>query len=110
MRKIWIPENFQTGSFPLIHSGFYLWCMMSGFKLYLFVPPRLKRNGEIVHIACRKATGLLAYLATTQQHHNREALATMFCPEFDQRQGLADLSWTLSVLNKALGPAWGVDW
>jgi DNA-binding SARP family transcriptional activator len=80
--------------------------MMSGLKLYLFGSPRLERDGESVHIVRRKASGLLAYLVTTQQHQSREALATVFWPEYNRRQGRADLSRTLSVLNKALGPDW----
>lgn len=73
-------------------------------KLVLFGSPHLERDKKPVELGRRKAKALLAYLAVTNQRHNREALAAMFWPEMDQRRGRADLSRTLSVLNKALGP------
>ena len=77
---------------------------MAGLKLYLFGPPHLERDGVLLDLGRRKATALLAYLAVTHQRHSRDALATLFWPEYDSRRGRANLSRTLSVLNKALGP------
>ena len=72
-------------------------------KLYLFGSPHLTQDDKPVDLGRRKAKALLAYLAATGQRHNREALLTVFWPELDQRRGRADLSRTLSILNKTLG-------
>lgn len=77
---------------------------MPNLKLFLFGSPHLERGGESVHIARRKAAALLAYLATTRQKHSRDILTTVFWPDYDRSQGRADLSRTLSVLNKSLDP------
>lgn len=75
----------------------------TNFKLYLFGSPHLERDGEALDPGRRKARALLVYLATTGQRHNREALAAMFWPQQSQRWGRADLSRSLSILNKLLG-------
>jgi predicted ATPase/DNA-binding SARP family transcriptional activator len=76
---------------------------VSQFKLYLFGPPRLERNGQPVEIKLRKALALLVYLATTRQPHSREALATLFWPEHNQRSALANLRRLLYDLNQLVG-------
>ncbi len=76
---------------------------MSGYKLFLFGPPRLEQAGRLLDLGRRKAEALLVYLVVTRQRHSREALATLFWPECDSTRGRANLSRTLSVLNKALG-------
>jgi len=73
-------------------------------KLYLFGSPHLEQDEKPVDLGRRKAKALLAYLAATHQRHNREALLATFWPELDQRRGRADLSRTLSILNKMLAP------
>jgi DNA-binding SARP family transcriptional activator len=46
---------------------------------------------------------LLAYLAIAPQKHSREELVALLWPEYDPRQGRADLSRMLSALRKVLG-------
>ncbi|MEJ2209871.1 MAG: tetratricopeptide repeat protein [Anaerolineae bacterium] len=57
-------------------------------------------------ISTSKAMALLAYLAVSGQAHSREALATLFWPEYDRARAFANLRRTLWLLNKALGKAW----
>jgi len=76
---------------------------MSRLRLYLLGPPRLELDGEPVHLPRRKALALLAYLAVTGRPHSRDSLATLLRAEYDQRSARADLSRTLSRLNRALG-------
>lgn len=78
---------------------------MSRLALYLLGQARIEVNGAPVEIARRKAVALLAYLAVTRRSHNRDALATLFWPEYDQARARAALRRTLSVLNKDFG-----DW
>ncbi|MDM8530465.1 ABC transporter substrate-binding protein [Anaerolineales bacterium HSG25] len=78
---------------------------MSQLKLYLFGSPRLELYGVPHEIERRKAMALLLYLAVTGQPHSRDALATLFWPDFDQRKAKASLRRTLSILNKPLA-----DW
>jgi DNA-binding SARP family transcriptional activator len=75
---------------------------MSGIKLFALGPPRLERNGQIMHIERHKALALLAYLVVTGEHHRRDALAALFWPEYDQSRARAALRRTLSALNTAL--------
>ena len=79
---------------------------MSRLGLYLLGPPRLELDGEPVQIGRRKALALLIYLAVTRRRHSRDALATLFWPEYDQSSARADLRRTLSVLTRALGKEW----
>ena len=76
---------------------------MSQLKLFLFGPPRLERDDEPVDLNLRKAMALLAYLAVSQQHYGRDALAALFWPDDDQRKARANLRRTLSRINTALG-------
>ena len=106
------PRNLELNCF-LAHFSYNSDCdtlshlrqrgQMTICKLYLFGSPHLTQDDKPVDLGRRKAKALLAYLATTNQRHNREALAAMFWPELDQRRGRADLSRILSVLNKTLG-------
>ena len=57
---------------------------MSGLSLFLLGPPRLELDGEPVQIGRRKALALLIYLAITRRPHSRDALATLFWPDYDQ--------------------------
>ena len=75
---------------------------MSQLALYLLGPPRLELGGEPVKISRRKALALLAYLAVTGGHHQRDALATLLWPEYDQSGARADLRRTLSLLRRKL--------
>lgn len=72
------------------------------WKLYLFGPPRLERNGQPLAVNLRKALALFVYLAVTRQAHSRDALATLFWPEKDQPSARANLRRTLYDLNHLL--------
>lgn len=76
---------------------------MSELKLCVFGPPRLERDGQPLEVSRRKALALLIYLAVTRQPHSRDALATLFWQDSDQREGRASLRRTLYRLNKELG-------
>ncbi|MCE7989218.1 MAG: hypothetical protein DYG89_49320 [Caldilinea sp. CFX5] len=75
---------------------------MAQFKLFLFGPPRIEQHGRPVEITLRKALSLLVYLAVTKQPHRRDSLATLFWPEFGQREARAGLRRTLYRLHESL--------
>jgi hypothetical protein len=79
---------------------------VSRLALYLIGSPRIELGGEEIHIGRRKALALLAYVAVTRERHQRDALATLLWPEYDQSRARADLRRTLSLLNRALGEEW----
>ena len=76
---------------------------MTQSKLYLFGPPRFELNEQAIDISLRKAQALLAYLATTGQPHSRDALATLFWPESDQKSARASLRRMVYDLGKRVG-------
>jgi len=76
---------------------------MPSLCIYLFGAPRIERGGEAILLPRRKSVALLVYLATTGQPHSRDALATMFWPEYDQSTARANLRRELSRLKNALG-------
>lgn len=69
---------------------------MRVLKLYLFGAPRLEGNGDNVSVTRRKALAFLAYVTLRGQPQSREALATLFWPEFDQSRALSNLRRELS--------------
>jgi pimeloyl-ACP methyl ester carboxylesterase/predicted ATPase/DNA-binding SARP family transcriptional activator/tRNA A-37 threonylcarbamoyl transferase component Bud32 len=71
---------------------------MTGLKLYFFGAPRLESAGASLSISRRKGLALLAYLALKGQPQTREALATLFWPDFDQSRALSNLRRELSRL------------
>jgi predicted ATPase/DNA-binding SARP family transcriptional activator/class 3 adenylate cyclase/regulation of enolase protein 1 (concanavalin A-like superfamily) len=79
---------------------------MSRLALYLLGPPRLELDGLPIVVDRRKAIALLIYLALLPQPHRRDALATLFWPDYGQVSARANLRHTLSVLNQALGEQW----
>jgi DNA-binding SARP family transcriptional activator len=79
---------------------------MSKLTLMLFGPPRVELDDEPVEINRRKAQALLAYLAVSRQPHSRDALATLFYPDQDQRRARAYLRRDLAVLNAGLDGTW----
>ncbi|MEZ4869762.1 MAG: hypothetical protein R3C14_51025 [Caldilineaceae bacterium] len=79
---------------------------MAQLTLYLFGPPRVAVDGVERYIRRRKAVALLAYLAVTRQPHSRDALATLFWPDFDQTSARDNLRHTLSELHQALDRKW----
>ena len=75
-------------------------------KVRLLGTPQIERDGIAVEVDTRKAVALLAYLIVTTTSHSREALATLFWPDYDQERAYANLRRTLWALNKALGKGW----
>lgn len=76
---------------------------MSGLHLYLFGAPRLESDGKNLSIGRRKGLAILAYLALRGQPQSREALATLFWPDYDQSGALSNLRRELSRLRSGLG-------
>lgn len=76
---------------------------MTTLQVFLFGPPRLEREGAGLPVNRRKMLALLAYLLVTRQPHSREALATLFWPDFDTSSALANLRRDLSRLKELLG-------
>jgi DNA-binding SARP family transcriptional activator len=71
--------------------------------LHLFGSPRIEMGGAPIEVDTRKATALLAYLTVTRETHQRDTLAALLWPDYDQSNARAALRRTLSTLNKALG-------
>lgn len=68
---------------------------MGGLKLYLFGSPHIEVQGRIINVSLRKALAILAYLCVTRRTVTRDALATLFWPEADQKTGRANLRRTI---------------
>jgi DNA-binding SARP family transcriptional activator len=75
---------------------------LSRLILYLFGSPRIHMDEQPVVVDTRKATALLAYLAVTGKTHQRDALAALLWPDYDQTSARAALRRTLSTLHHAL--------
>lgn len=75
---------------------------MTHLKLYVFGPPRLEHDGQMIDLNLRKAQALVVYLAVTNQPQSRDTLATLFWPDSDQREARASLRRTLYRLGQAL--------
>ncbi len=73
------------------------------WRLFLFGPPRVERNGKPIEIPLRKGLALLVYCALTRQSHSRDALATLFWPDKDQQAARANLRRLLYELTQLLG-------
>jgi DNA-binding SARP family transcriptional activator len=76
---------------------------MAALKFFVLGSPRLERDGHLMHVERRRALALLAYLAVTGEHHQRDTLAALFWPEYDHTRARAALRRTLAALTKALG-------
>jgi len=74
--------------------------MVSPIHIRLFGAPEIERNGQTIPVPRRKTLALLTYLAVTGQMQSREALATLFWPEYDQSRTLANLRRDLSRLKE----------
>jgi DNA-binding SARP family transcriptional activator len=79
---------------------------MSQLALYLLGLPRIELDDVPIQLDRRKALALLIYLAVSPQAQSRDALATLFWPDYDQTYARANLRRTLSSLNQALGKNW----
>ncbi len=76
---------------------------MPSCNLYLLGTPRIEIEEKPKTISRRKTMALLAYLAMTNKPHNRDFLATLFWPDYDQTGARANLRRDLSRLKNALG-------
>ncbi len=79
---------------------------MTTLQLQLFGPPRLTRDGALVHIERRRTLAFTIYLALSGQEEHRERLLTLFWPERDPSQARADLRRTLYQIHHLLGDGW----
>ena len=79
---------------------------MANLSLYLLGSIRVELDETIIEVKPRKALVLLIYLAVTSERHTRDALATLFWPDSDQRRARHSLRSRLSELNKILGDGW----
>jgi DNA-binding SARP family transcriptional activator len=70
------------------------------FELFLLGDIQLEIDGRPIEINSRKALALLVYLGVSNQHHDRESLATLFWPEFKQTRARASLRRTLWALDQ----------
>jgi predicted ATPase/DNA-binding SARP family transcriptional activator len=75
---------------------------MPRLVLHLFGSPHMEIDGAVVEVDTRKATALLAYLAVSGTAHQRDSLAVLLWPDYDQTSARAALRRTLSTLNRAL--------
>jgi predicted ATPase/DNA-binding SARP family transcriptional activator len=79
---------------------------MPRLEISLFGKPEIRLDGKTVETDRRKAIGLLAYLATEDGQHRREALATLLWPDYPHSSAHAYLRRTLWELNQMLGTGW----
>lgn len=79
---------------------------MTTLQIQLFGPPRLTRDGTLVHIERRRTLAFTIYLALSGQAEHRERLLTLFWPERDPSQARADLRRTLYQIHHLLGDGW----
>lgn len=77
--------------------------IMSVLRFYLFGPPRIEKDGQVIEIQRRKTLALFAYLVVTQQTHSRDTIATLFWQDNDQPSARANLRREISRLKQALG-------
>src|SRR5215208_4104681 len=92
----------DLGIFDMI-AGTFGELTMAHLKLFVLGQPRLESDGKPIELNLRKALALLVYLAVSSRPHSRDALATLFWPESDGREGRARLRRTLHRLNEAIG-------
>jgi predicted ATPase/DNA-binding SARP family transcriptional activator len=79
---------------------------MAHLVLNLFGSPRAALDQAPVSISRRKAVALLTYLAVTGRPHNRDALAVLLFPEYDQTGARENFRRILSALHDALAHQW----
>ena len=53
---------------------------MPGLSLFLFGPPRIKRDDTPIEMGRRKAVALVVYLSVTGGSFSRDSLATLLWP------------------------------
>jgi DNA-binding SARP family transcriptional activator/pimeloyl-ACP methyl ester carboxylesterase len=76
---------------------------VSPLHIFLFGTPQIERDGQTISVPRRKTLALLAYLAVSGHMQSREALATLFWPDYDQSRAFANLRRELSRLKELFG-------
>jgi predicted ATPase/DNA-binding SARP family transcriptional activator len=76
---------------------------MPDWRLFLFGPPRLERDGRGFSLPRRKTLALLAYLAMTGQAHSRPVLTSLLWPEVEPGRAAGYLRRSLYELGQVLG-------
>ena len=79
---------------------------MAALKIYLLGPPRVEVSGTTVELARRKALALLIYLVVNEQPYSRDALATLFYPDYPQSNARAYIRRDLAQVNATPLKAW----
>lgn len=79
---------------------------MAQLSIRTLGPPEIELDGVAVDTSRHKAIALLVYLAVTGERHRRDALATLFWPEYEQSKAYAYLRRTLWEIKEALGDGW----
>ncbi|MGB1251915.1 MAG: AfsR/SARP family transcriptional regulator [Candidatus Promineifilaceae bacterium] len=79
---------------------------MRQLELRFLGNPQVLHDDRVIQIGTRKALALLVCLAVTREHHQRDSLATLLWPEFNQQRARASLRNALSVLKRAIGATW----
>src|SRR5579871_3449943 len=77
----------------------------AGLRLALLGVPSADVDGVPLAVDTRKAVALLAYLALEGGTHNRDSLAALLWPDYDNDRARAALRRTLSTLRSSLGGA-----
>jgi DNA-binding SARP family transcriptional activator/predicted ATPase len=72
-------------------------------RIWLFGAPRIELQGAVVPLRRTKALALLAYLALVRQPQQRDGLAALLWPEFDDTSARNNLRRELSLLKGLLG-------
>ncbi len=79
---------------------------MPEHAIYLLGPPTTQKAQKTVTLSHQKAVALLAYLATSQRSHSRDALSGFFWPEEEQSKARAELRRMIWAINKGVGQGW----
>lgn len=79
---------------------------MPPLKISLLGSPLIELDGQPLIIRRRKVLALLVYLATNPQPHQRDFLADLLWPGYDQSSARANLRKAVSVLNQQLDQKW----
>jgi DNA-binding SARP family transcriptional activator len=74
--------------------------------IQLLGPVEIHVDGTPLSVDTRKAVALLAYLAVAGRAQDREHLADLLWPGYDEERGRATLRRTLSALKSGVGEGW----
>lgn len=79
---------------------------MVDLVLRMFGPPRIERDGIVVHVGRRKAVAMLVYLSLTRRPRSRDLLANLLWRDLDQLQARSMVRNALKTLNLTVGKQW----